>query len=248
MAANAGKRHGAGKRRIMTEQSLVLEKPVEKIARPEETALDQLENQVERGSYFTHTTLGRSFMRIGEVESFAYGLIDALVAKGILSSEEIKVSVERVRQELSIKGDIPGTGVAIRIDREEDIQKEAIKVDCKERMNICHSICCKLDFALSISEVESGKVKWDLGRPYFIRHENNGYCTHNSIQTGNCRIYSQKPEVCRGYSCASDKRIWKDFEKMELNVEWIDENIPSSGKTCLLAALMHRPEDIKSIK
>lgn len=247
MAGNAGKRHGDRKRGIMTEQSPVFEKPVEKIAVPGETDLDQLENQVERGSYFTHTALGRSFMRIGEVESFAYGLIDALIAKGILSSEEIKGSVERVRQELSLKGDVPGTGVAIRIDREEDIQKEALKVDCNARMNICHSICCKLDFALSISEVESGKVKWDLGRPYFIRHENNGYCTHNSIQTGNCRIHSQRPEVCRGYSCASDKRIWKDFEKMELNEEWIDQNISSSRKPCLIAAMMHRPEDLKSI-
>ena len=231
----------------MTEQNPVLQKTVEINTKPEDTPLDQLEKQVERGSFFTHTAMGRSFIRIGEVESFTYGIIDALVAKGILSSEEIKASVERVQQELSLKGDIPGSGVALRIDREENFQKDDIEMDCNARMNICHSICCKLDFALSVSEVESGKIKWDLGRPYFIRHENNGYCTHNSIQTGNCKIYSMRPEVCREYSCASDKRIWKDYKKMELNEEWIEDNISSSDKPCLVAALMHRPDDIKSI-
>jgi hypothetical protein len=44
-------------------------------------------------------------------------------------------------------------------------------VNCEERLHICKAACCQLDFALSVEEVESGKVKWDLGRPYFIRQD-----------------------------------------------------------------------------
>ena len=37
--------------------------------------------------------------------------------------------------------------------------------------------------------------------------------------------YENRPSVCKKYSCANDKRIWKDFEKMEIDREWIDENL-----------------------
>src|SRR5262249_22332691 len=34
------------------------------------------------------------------------------------------------------------------------------------------------DFALSVPEIEAGAARWDLGRPYFIRQEADGLCTH----------------------------------------------------------------------
>ena len=72
-------------------------------------------------------------------------------------------------------------------------------------------------------------VKWDLGRPYFIRHEASGYCTHIDPATLACRIYGDRPAVCRGYSCAGDDRIWLDFEAMVLNVEWIEAHVRPTG-------------------
>jgi hypothetical protein len=38
-------------------------------------------------------------------------------------------------------------------------------------------------------------------------------------------VYADRPGVCRHYSCANDERIWKDFENMELNHEWLDANL-----------------------
>lgn len=69
------------------------------------------------------------------------------------------------------------------------------------------------------------ELKWDLGRPYYIRHESDGLCTHSERGTGKCGVHKDRPVFCRNYSCANDKRIWKDFEKMELNHEWIDQNV-----------------------
>jgi Predicted Fe-S-cluster oxidoreductase len=85
------------------------------------------------------------------------------------------------------------------------------------------AVCCRLQFTLSVSEIESGQIKWDLGKPYFIRHEKTGYCTHLNTHKKCCTIYENRPQVCKKYSCARDTRIWKDFNKMELNEPFISE-------------------------
>lgn len=204
----------------------------------EGAALGELERQVERGSLFTHTALGRSALRLNEVESFTYGLLDALLARGLVSAEEVGAAVERVRGEMLGEADLAHAGVALRVDAPEDETRPPAQVNCAERMHVCQAICCQLDFALTQSEVESGRVKWDLGRPYYIRHEENGFCTHNDRATGGCGVYENRPAICRNYSCANDTRIWKDFEKMELNEEWLAENLAPSRPRAL-RVLMH---------
>jgi Fe-S-cluster containining protein len=96
-----------------------------------------------------------------------------------------------------------------------------VEVDCDARMHICKAACCSLPFPLSADEVEAGKVKWDLGHPYVIRHSEAGYCVHNERSTGGCDVYDHRPGVCRGYSCAEDDRIWLDFDNMVLNEDFL---------------------------
>ncbi|ACK69224.1 protein of unknown function UPF0153 [Gloeothece citriformis PCC 7424] len=181
---------------------------------------EKLETQLERSEFFTHTLLSQYSTRINEIESFLYAVIDILIQKGIVSADDFAKAVAQVRQEIVEKGESCNPNLALRMDREQD--DEFIPVNCQERLPICQAVCCKLDFALSPQEVESGQIKWDLGRPYFIRQEKEGYCTHNDPETKGCKIYENRPSVCKKYSCAKDERIWKDFEKMELNQEWIN--------------------------
>lgn len=195
----------------------------------EETGNRKLERQIERGQFFTHTALSHQSSHINEIESFLYAIVDILVQKGIALPEEITQAVERVRQEMVEKEEMYHPNIALRTDDEQH-QIQFIPVNCEERIHICQAVCCQLDFALNVEEVESGKIKWDLGRPYFIRHEKDGYCTHNDSQEKCCNIYNHRPSVCKHYSCAQDERIWKNFEKMELNHEWIDAYI-NSGQT-----------------
>jgi Fe-S-cluster containining protein len=188
-------------------------------------ALAGLERQVERGSLYTHTALGVNAQRLSEVESFTYGLIDALVKKGLISTDEIGEATRNVRSELKDgTPDNPGAAV-IRLDEDKTAERAAVQVDCASRLHICKAVCCKLEFALSTAEVEAGNIKWDLGRPYLIRHEADGHCTHYDRGKGCCSVYENRPSVCRDYSCANDERIWKNFEKMELNQQWIDEHV-----------------------
>jgi len=206
-------------------------------------SLEALERQIERGSFFTHTALGQTSSHLREVESFTYGVLDVLLEKKLVTTEEIAVSVENIRRETAANGEVPGPGVALRFDSPAQESQAEVKVDCAARMHICHAICCRLDFALTQGEVESGKIKWDLGRPYFIRHEMHGSCTHQDCKTGCCRVYGDRPAICRTYSCARDTRIWKDFEKMELNTEWIEQHLTPSPGPRLMGALMQNAEN-----
>jgi Fe-S-cluster containining protein len=188
---------------------------------------------------FTHTAIGRSALRICEVESFTYGLIDVLLSKGLVLQEELGAAAEKVRTEAAHTGDAAGPGVALRLDPAES-GAATVTVNCAERMPICHSICCKLDFPLTAEEIESGKVRWDLGRPYHIRHREDGHCVHRNQETGFCGVYENRPGICRTYSCAHDTRIWKDFENMDLNTEWLEKNLRAKEEPRMLGAMLYQ--------
>ncbi len=222
----------------MTAQTLV---SIENAPSSTKSSLDlaQLERQVERGYLFAQSALGENAVRLGEVEVMVHGLIDTLLAKGIAGEAEILAAAQKVRSELIERNELNGARTTVRLETPEENLQPAVEVDCRPRLHICQAVCCKLDFALSIPEVESGKVKWDLGRPYFIRHDSHGACVHLDSQSGGCRIYEDRPSVCRGYSCASDRRIWNDFEKMELNQGWIDANVSRGTEPRMIRALMH---------
>jgi hypothetical protein len=187
-------------------------------------AINELERQLERSGFFTHSSLSNQAERINEIESFLYGLIDSLFKKGLLEKDELEETVKKVRDETLKKKEHFHAGIAISFDNEEKTI-DYITVNCEERLHICKAVCCQLQFALTIDEIETGKIKWDLGQPYFIRQTKNGCCVHKYSTNHKCSIYENRPGICRKYSCANDKRIWNDFENMNLNNEWIDTNL-----------------------
>jgi Fe-S-cluster containining protein len=204
------------------------------------TAVAELDRQVERGSFFTQAVLQRGFSRLDKAETLLTRLVDVLTAHELVDPEELGYVLTRRPDEPTVlvgsgedDEELPpaepgqaGIGwptVALRVDDPE--ASAGSEVDCDARMPICKAVCCKLKFPLSCDEVDSGKVKWDIGHPYVIRHESSGYCTHNDTATGRCHIYDDRPGVCRRYSCAGDTRIWSDFEHMVLNQQWIDEHL-----------------------
>ena len=201
--------------------------------------LAELDRQLERGSLFTQATLQRGFQRIDDAETLLVSLVRALATKGLISEAEVGVSLsEPPTREAEPDADaeedddprrsqpaINWPSVALRVDEDDPGQNPAVVVDCEARMPVCRAICCHLKFPLTAGEVDAGIVKWDIGHPYIIRHESSGACTHNDTSTGRCGVYENRPAVCRNYSCAGDTRIWKDFDAMVLNQEWIDANL-----------------------
>jgi Fe-S-cluster containining protein len=227
-------------------------------AAPHDDAVTQLERQLVRGSHFAQAALDKLQARLARTEASLGTLHELLLAAGLLAMEEAEPS-EPVAdssaedEDTSLADSSPGPdddgepsaapeddgdmspmvsanwpGIAFRTEPAE--HEEPAPVDCAARMHICHAVCCKLNFALTPAEVEGGATKWDLGFPYMIRHESNGYCTHNDTVTGRCAIYADRPGVCRRYDCTGDTRIWKDFENMELNEDWIRENLQNRSR------------------
>lgn len=184
--------------------------------------VDKLDRQAERGAFYVQETFSRFADKINEIQAVLQVVMDALIQHGVLEPAKTSHLIDEVFQKISQNKEGLHPEIALRVDQ-ENVQIEL--VNCEERLHICKAVCCKMDFALSTQEVESGKIKWDLGRPYFIRREKEGYCTHISHQQKCCTIYNDRPLSCRSYSCANDPRIWKDFEKMELNEEGIKKNL-----------------------
>jgi Fe-S-cluster containining protein len=176
--------------------------------------LRELERQVEAGGMFSHAVLAQEANRADQNEAIIRGLVELLIEREVVTAEELVAAVDAVRTETDI-------GIAIRVDREGS-ELAGTPVDCEARMHACHAVCCRLRFPLTVEEVEGGLMKWDLGRPYFNRHGSDGYCVQCDSGTHACGIYEQRPAPCRQYSCADDKRIWKDFDAMVINQEWID--------------------------
>lgn len=181
-----------------------------------------LESQVEAGGLFTHSALSLHAERINRIEAFLYGLADALLDGGQINEAQLRTHAARVAEELREAGETLSGGVVLRVDA--DSPSAEAKVDCAARMHLCKAVCCRMSFPLSAPEIESGKLKWELGKPYFSRKDATGQCFHRDEKSG-CEVYRNRPQVCRGYSCEKDERIWKDFDNMILNQEWIDQNL-----------------------
>jgi Fe-S-cluster containining protein len=136
-------------------------------------------------------------------------LLQILVGRGELNAEH-RAIVERQRAHARLLAAPP-------IDLAPPVDKYAVanaEVDCAARMHVCHGRCCAFKFSISRQDIEEGELIFDIDRPYRLAKNDEGYCVHQVRETGFCGVYEHRPAVCREYSCADDRRIWVDFEKM----------------------------------
>jgi len=202
---------------------------------------------MERGSQMLQASLNNVFRRLAAIDEILGEVVEALATNDLVEAQQVPAAIKAFgvagggdgdgdRSATSGPAMDPSGGqddddpfrwpaVVLGTSGDDD---EGPPVDCAERLAVCHAVCCMLKFALSPEEVEAGVVKWDIGHPYLIRGDRDGYCVHNSPE-GGCSVYSSRPGVCRRYSCAGDDRIWTDFDGMVLNAEWIAAHLPNTG-------------------
>lgn len=182
-------------------------------AAPDEQRFERLRNEVASGLMYAHGRDNANTSKVLEVASFSYALIELLMERGVISVEELDERKRQVGQRLSEKFAEKGMGVALTNDEQDKYAYEgSVQIDCENRIALCRGACCRLSFALTVQDLEEGSVKWDFGRPYMIRHDEDGYCHHVERTTKHCGVYEQRPVVCRAYDCRKDTRIWEDFE------------------------------------
>lgn len=170
------------------------------------------------GLFYTHSRLSQDTNKILEASSFLYALVEILNEKGLITIQELDERKKTVGARLAEQLKEKGIGVMLTDEKEDKyaFQKEA-KVDCENRLHLCHATCCRLPFALTRQDVYEGIVRWELGQPYMIAHDKDGYCTHIDRGTCHCTVRENRPIPCRGYDCSNDKRIWLDFENKIVN-------------------------------
>jgi Fe-S-cluster containining protein len=202
---------------------------------PADDPVAELEHQIRQGSFFLQASLEQHGQLTSRLDAFLTALIDVLIESDVVDVDRLgAVVAANRRQQAEEKAaelqDGSGLGswpsVVVREEKPDEPDEPDVPVDCAARLPICKAACCSLRFPLSPSEVEQGTAKWDIGHPYLIRHTSEGFCVHNDRATGGCKIYDQRPGVCRRYSCAGDTRIWKDFDNMVLNEEYLASRIP----------------------
>ncbi len=179
--------------------------------------LDQLEKDLAGGLQFTNMLTSINQEKITEQSVLLNSLVELLISKGIIHVHELEQRKKGVAESLSKEERLPSVQLIDAPDKYSN--NHDVKVDCAERLPICKGACCKLWFALSVQDLAEGVVKWNYSLPYGIAQEPDGYCRHFDKANCQCAIYENRPLVCRGYSCAEDKRIWLDFEKKILNPE-----------------------------
>lgn len=182
---------------------------------------DELDEQARRASLFAQAVASEQMARANQTEAAVYGLIDLLIGKGALTAEEVTAAIAQTGDDMREAGRQASLDVILREDS-RDPAIPADEIDCAARIPYCKAACCKLRWPLTLEEVESGPVKWDLGRPFFNRHGADGYCHRHDTAGHGCTVYEQRPQPCRQYSCIDDGRIWLDFEHMVPNTEWLE--------------------------
>jgi Fe-S-cluster containining protein len=166
--------------------------------------------EVERGLRFAHVMMSVNQDQGNEAVAYVQALADVLVAKGILTHEELEEPLERAREEIA-QVMMPRVRLADMGDKYAEGQ--GVLIDCASLIPLCHARCCTFKFFLTKQDLDEGAARWDYGNPYWIKQAEDGYCVHSDPQTRACAIHTKRPHVCRQFDCRKDRRIWLDFEK-----------------------------------
>lgn len=171
------------------------------------------------GLRYCHYQLNANARKVFEALAYSYSLVEVLIAKGVVGIEELNQRKDAVSHRLA--EDFQKEQIGVRIDEQTgdkySLGDQEMTVDCQARWPICQGICCRLEFALSVQDIEEGIVRWNLSQPYLDRKGEDGLCVHQDRATHRCTVYEQRPAICHIYSCQEDKRIWLDFERRIMN-------------------------------
>jgi hypothetical protein len=183
-----------------------------------------------RGLLYVHNRANANTGQLHTARSTLEALVDLLVEQGVVDRAELEERRDSASEQVRV--DFIDRGMAVAI-QEFGVSKYEFEggaeIDCEARMPLCGAACCKLPLALSSEDVEEGVVRWDLGRPYMIRHDDDGFCVHLDRCSGGCTVYDQRPIPCRGYDCRKDERIWLDFERGIVNPRIHDPDWPGEA-------------------
>jgi hypothetical protein len=183
-----------------------------------------------RGLLYTHNRANANTAELHETRATLEALTELLVESGAVDRNVL--DLRRADAAEQLRGTFVERGMAVAL-QDFDVSKYEFaggaEIDCENRLHLCKAACCRLPLALSKEDVQEGIVRWDLGQPYMLARNDDGYCVHLESGTCRCGVYEHRPIPCRGYDCRNDERIWLDFEARVPNPQLDDPEWPHEG-------------------
>jgi hypothetical protein len=191
--------------------------------------MSRTDEDLEEGVRFLHKMGMQTKIDGADTAARLHGLIEELVARGLIPLRSLEERTERARKEEIERGK---TQAVVEVGPPVDkYTVEVPPIDCQTLLPLCKARCCRLTFSLSFQDLDEGGIQWEYGKPYNIRHDEDGMCVHHVRDQG-CSVYAKRPAVCRSYDCRQDKRVWDDYEK----------RIPAPEERIPLVTLRKRPQ------
>lgn len=194
-----------------------------------EDSLAEFEKRISKGFQFADMLGFINQKGLKENQILLHSLLELMISKGIIRLHELEERKSEITKYFEEKGQ--NSAKIHLVETADKYQfKSDVQIDCENRIHLCKASCCKLWFALSKQDLDEGIVKWNYYRPYEIARHEDGYCSHlDKSNKCSCKIYHNRPLVCRSYDCREDKRIWLDFEKRIPNPELEQEGWPNTN-------------------
>ena len=169
---------------------------------------DDLRDSVALALRRQNATLADHERRLATLQSTVDELLHVLTATGTLQEGHRRL-IQRVAERAAAQAP---TRVRLRmwIDK---YQVPNPDLDCAALLHLCHARCCSFSFDLTTQDLDEGVIKWEIERPYTIRHDGDGYCSHMDRPSLGCTAYGHRPAACRTFDCRQDRRVWLDFEQ-----------------------------------
>lgn len=185
---------------------------LDRLARDQAAAAPTLRSDLKGGLEFLHTLGMQTRFDLVEMTAGVQSLTEELVASGLINLRRLeqrkrvirKREIERFEEQVYVRTESTPDKYAIT---------ETPDIPCAELIPLCKARCCILQFPLSLQDVTEGVVEWELGAPYMNKKGEDGYCVHCDGAAGGCDVYTNRPSICRTYSCKDDKRVWLDYDK-----------------------------------
>jgi len=173
------------------------------------------------GLRFLHTMGMQTKFEVFEASTRVLALLEELISRGQIDLRSFEERRERIKAQEQERARVSNmVAVAPNVDKYK--LTDLPQIDCEARLHLCEGRCCTLMFPLSFQDLDEGTIRWEYGKPYLIKHREDGYCVHNTATRG-CGVYEKRPAICRSYDCRKDKRIWIDFEQ-RIPAPWPNQN------------------------
>jgi Fe-S-cluster containining protein len=217
------------------------EQKISNTSQPITLHLDKLEEKLAGGLQFTNMLSFMNQENYKNIKTLLYSLVELLVSKGVIHLHEIEERKQVLAPSFE-KSETTDPQIYL-IDTPDKYSEEGqVEIDCPDRYHLCKAACCKLWFALSVQDLDERVVKWNYSRPYGIAQRADGYCVHLDQANYGCKVYKNRPLICRTYDCRQDKRIWLDFENKIVNPNLNQKDWPRSAAMAETQETEHRDE------